>query len=329
MFRSQKDDCHHKPLSSLMSKDFVSLKDDMLVSDALDFIRDNSTDDKIVYYYVTDYDDVLTGVVSTRKLLTAPLEQKIKDIKDTRVRYVPTNSTVIDLWELFIFHKYLAMPVVDKNRKLVGIVDITLFTDSVLDIIEREQTDDIFETIGFKLSQVRNASSLKVFRYRFPWLTATIISGIISAIMVSKYELVLSHSIILAFFLTLVLGLGESVSMQSMTVTLQGFRNITPTLGWYIRALFREIRVAFLLGLGSGILVFSAIMIWQGSLLIAAVIGGSIVLSLTVACLIGLTIPAMLHLMKLDLKIASGPLTLALADIFTIIIYFGIAAYLL
>ena len=319
----------YMPVSELMKTEFISLDISMSVREALDFIRNNTIDEQIVYFYVTDNSGHLKGVVSTRSLLLEPFEKTIKEIMKTRVRSVPLESTIIDLWSEFIFHKYLALPVVDKDHHLVGAVDITAFTENVSDVMERDVTDQIFETIGFKLSQVRDASVFKVFRYRFPWLTATITSGIISAIMVSKFELVLSETILLAFFLTLVLGLGESVSMQSMTVTIQALKNIHPTLEWYAKAIFKELKTALALGVGSGLLVFSAIVIWQRELFVAGVIGGSIVLSLTMACLLGLSIPALLHLLRWDLKIASGPLTLALADLVTIIIYFGIASFFL
>lgn len=322
-------DYYYQPISNLMRSAYISLDCEMTVGDALEYIRKHSGDDQIVYYYVTDMDNVLKGVIPTRRLLTSDLDKKLEDVIDRRIKFIPQEAALMDVWEMFIFHKYLALPVVDNEKHLVGVVDVSLFTDNISDILERNRPDDVFETIGFRYSQIRNASALRVFRYRFPWLTATIISGVVSAIMVSRFELVLAQSIILAFFLTLVLGLGESVSMQSMTVTIQAFRNMRPTVRWYIRSILKELQSAFMLGLASGLLVFLAIIIWQRTMLSAVVIGGSIILTITVSCLIGLTIPSVLHLLKLDLKIASGPLTLALADLFTIIIYFSVASFIL
>lgn len=319
----------YRPVSSLMSTDYLSLKIDMSVAEALEYIRQNSQDDQIVYFYVTDDDNVLKGVVPTRRLLTSSMEEKIKEIMLKRIKYVPAEASVLDVWEMFIFHKYLALPVVDKAKHLIGVINISVFTDNVADLIEHERTDDIFESIGFKLSQVRYASPIRVFRYRFPWLTASIISGIVSALMVSRYEMLLSQTIILAFFLTLVLGLGESVSMQSMTVTIQTLRNAHLTPTWYFHALWKELKTALLLGTASGLIIFLTIILWKGTLIPAAVIGGSLILTLTAACIIGFSIPATLHILRLDLKIASGPLTLALADIFTILVYFSLAGYFL
>ncbi|HRY84450.1 MAG TPA: magnesium transporter, partial [Candidatus Cloacimonadota bacterium] len=195
--------------------------------------------------------------------------------------------------------------------------------------LEREKADDVFETIGFRVSQIKGASPFKAFRYRFPWLLASIAGGTMSALMASQFEDVLAATIILSFFLTLVLGLGESVSMQSMTVTIQALRAQRPSFRWFSSELLKELGTAVLLGLGCGLLVGSTVLIWKGALLPALVIGGSLVLTLTTACLVGLIIPTALHALKLDPKIAAGPLALTISDLFTIAIYFSLAGLVL
>jgi magnesium transporter len=139
----------------------------------------------------------------------------------------------------------------------------------------------------------------------------------------------LAKSILLAFFLTLVLGLGESVSIQSMTVTIQALRAVPPTFGWYIRAVRREAGTSLLLGAACGMVVGFIVWFWRGNGLAAFSIGSSILLTLGAACFFGLSIPALLHALKLDPKIAAGPVTLALTDIFTLLFYFSLAKMLL
>jgi magnesium transporter len=139
----------------------------------------------------------------------------------------------------------------------------------------------------------------------------------------------LARSIVLAFFLTLVLGLAESVSIQSMSVTIQTLRVMEPTLRWHVRTFRREAGTAVLLGAACGLLVGIIVWVWRGSGLAAVVIGGSITLALCAACFFGLTVPSLLPAFKLDPKIAAGPLTLALTDIFTLLFYFTLAAVLL
>jgi magnesium transporter len=120
----------------------------------------------------------------------------------------------------------------------------------------------------------------------------------------------------------MVLGLNESVSTQSMSVTIQALRSARVTLRWFMNALKRELATAILLGLACGMLVGAIVWIWRNDLQGAFVIGGSIALSLVTACLFGLGVPSLLHWLRLDPKIAAGPVTLALADFFALVFYF-------
>jgi magnesium transporter len=247
----------------------------------------------------------------------------------TRIVAIPSTATLLEACELFALHKFFAFPVIDEQHRIVGMVDVNLFTEEVLDLAEGEPPDDLFEALGFRVAQVRDASPLKAFRYRFPWLLASIASGTACALLARAFETTLAQSILLAFFLTMVLGLGESVSMQSMTVTIQALHATRPTLRWYLRTLNREISTALLLGMSCGIVVAAIIWLWQGHVRAALSIGGSIVLSLFTACLIGLSIPSLLHALRLDPKIAAGPIALALADVLTLFFYFAMATWLL
>jgi magnesium transporter len=219
--------------------------------------------------------------------------------------------------------------VVDPQRRIVGVVDVGLLSSEAFDIAEREQTEGLFESIGFRVSQVREASPARAFRFRFPWLLATIGSGTLCALLASAYEVTLARSIVLAFFLTMVLGLAESVGIQSMTVAIQALRATRPTLKWYVQAFKREAGTAVLLGGACGLLVGFIVWAWRGAGLAALAVGGSIALALCAACFFGLSVPAMLHALKLDPKIAAGPVTLALTDISTLLFYFSLAALLL
>jgi len=206
---------------------------------------------------------------------------------------------------------------------------VSLFTDEVFDIAEREQMEGVFEAIGFRVSQVRGASPLLAFRYRFPWLLTTIVSGTFCALLAGAFKMTLAKSLVIAFFLTMILGLGESVGIQSMTVTIQALRNQKPTRRWYLLTLRREITTALFLGGACGLLVGLIVYIWQHNESAAFVVGTSVGFCLCAACITGLSVPTLLHALKLDPKIAAGPITLALADIFTLLFYFSLAKYFL
>jgi len=312
-----------------MRKDVATLQEKLTVQQALDLIRQRGVGEKIVYFYVVDEEDKLAGVLPTRRLLTASLDQRLHDIMIKRVVAIPHTATVLDACESFLMYKYLAFPVVDAQRKILGIVDVALFAEEVLDIAEREKTDSVFEAIGFHMTKLRDASPFRAFRVRFPWLLASIFTGTMCALLASAFEVTLAKSIILAFFLTLVLGLGESVSVQSMTLTIQALQSMRPTFRWYLQTFQREAATAFLLGIASSLVVAFIVWFWRGSMIAAVSIGSSVFLALCTACIFGLSVPTVLHALKLDPKIAAGPITLALTDVSTLLFYFSVAALLL
>jgi len=326
---AQDTDHLHLPVMTVARKDFTKLRQDLTVQEALDSIRRQGLGEKIVYFYVVDDYDRLTGVLPTRRLLTSALDRPLAELMITRVIAIPQTATVMDACDLFILHKFLAFPVVDEKRRIVGLVDVNVFTEEVFDVAKRERWDEVFQTIGFRVSQVRDASPLRAFRFRFPWLTATIGSGTLCALLASGYEVTLAKSLVLAFFLTLVLGLGESVSIQSMTVTIQALRSMQPTFRWYARAFRREAFTAIMLGTACGGMVGLIAWLWRGEGLPAVAIGTGILLTISAACFFGLSVPVILHALRLDLKISAGPITLALTDIFTLLFYFSVAAFLL
>lgn len=316
-------------ISKFASTDFTALSQGITVAEALDQIRERGVAQQIIYFYVVDAEQRLAGVVPTRRLLAAKPGEKIGDIMISRVVTIPETATVLEACEMFLLHKFLAFPVVTAERHMTGVVNVGMFTEEALGLSERAHLDDVFERIGFRVAEVQNASPVKAFRLRFPWLAATLGGGICCAMLAGYYETTLATSIILAFFLAMVLGLSESVSAQSVTVTAEALNRRTPDRVWLMRALRKEFLTALMLGSSCGTVVTLVAWLWRGDGAAALVIGGSIAVSMVMACLIGLTVPAVLHRFKLDPKIAAGPVSLAAADIFTLLIYLNVAKFTL
>jgi len=320
-------------------KDFPLLHAEMTVGQALERIRREGVGERVIYFYAVDEEQRLVGVVPTRRLLTAPLETALREVMVRRVVAVPAKATVLDACEFFVLYKFLAFPVVDEQRRIVGVIDANLFAEEVLEAGDTQDRSgsrgvvpigpEFFEALGFHLEQIRGASAWRAFRFRFPWLLVTVTGGTLSAILAGFFETTLAGTLIIAFFLTMVLGLNESVSMQSMSVTIHALRSVNVTWDWLAAAFRRELATALLLGVSCGFVVCVIAWVWRDDLPAAVVIGGSIALSLVTACAFGLAVPSLLHRFNLDPKIAAGPVTLALADFIALVIYFTSASLVL
>ncbi len=318
-----------QPVVRYARGDFTALKHDITVAEALDALRKQDLGERIVYFYVVKDDEQLVGVLPVRRLLMAAPDKRVRDVMLSRVVALPENATVLEACELFAMHRFLALPVINAQRKIIGVVDVTLFTEEIFDLTERDRMNELFEAVGLRAAAMRESRPLAAFRYRFPWLLATVTSGVVCALVAGVFETVLLQAIILTFFLTVVLGLGESVSIQSLLMTIRTLHGRRPTWRWFASALKREIPTALLLGGACGLVVGAVAWYWRGVPVPSAVIGGSIIGAMTIACCWGVSVPAVLHALRLDPRIAAGPLTLALTDISTLAIYFSTAAWLL
>ncbi|MBE0537524.1 MAG: magnesium transporter [Phycisphaerae bacterium] len=316
------------PLAAHLHKDMVTLREDLTAADALAQLRRTNLGEKIAYLYVLDSDDRLIGVLPVRRLLAGEPGTTIKAIMLSPVVSVPASSSVLDACEVLLNRRLLALPVVDSANKLQGVIDLSQFTDEVL-TSTRRQRENAFQLIGVHVAWGRRVSAWRSFRERFPWLMCNMTSGIICALIASRFELLLSQFVLLAMFLTVVLALGESVSMQSMTITLQGL--LGRQTGWrqILVSARKEFITSALLAMACGSIIGLTALLWRGHLLPALAVAGGIALSVITGCLLGVAIPTAIHKLKIDPKVAAGPIVLASTDIATLIFYFSMARWLL
>jgi magnesium transporter len=318
-----------EPVSRYMRKNFIALKQDETVGQVLKSLRSHGNTSEILYLYVTDEQDRLVGVVPVRRVLTSDPQVKVSSIMATPPVSVPAAQTVLRACELLSEHRFLALPVVDDANRIIGIVDINLFTDEVVSIAQQRQVDNVFQLIGVHISLERAVSSWASFKGRFPWLLCNVTSGIICAFIASRYELLISRVIVLAMFITVVLALAESVSIQSMTLTLQVFLQQRVSWQRIFTAVRKEILIAAMLGAGAGTVVGATAFFWKGDFGEGLAIAASIWLSMMTACLLGVIVPTAVRSLRVDPKVAAGPIVLASVDIATILFYFTTTALLL
>ena len=316
----------HEPILPLAQPPRVVLKPEQTIAQALESIRASADAGSIHYFYVVDDNNKLIGVVPTRRLLMTAPEKIVGEIMVDNVVAIPDWATVLIASEYFATRRLLAFPVVNSGGQLLGVVDVGLFTDEVIDLAKRTY-DDIFQLIG--VHGTAQQSPWYAFRDRFPWLLCNIAGGLLAAFIASRFEHLLERVVVLSLFIPIVLALGESVSMQALTLTLQGLTDGPIVWKRLFAALWKEFKTAMLLGLGCAAVVGLVVFAWRGQVEVAASIFMAITLSMIVACLLGVAIPAVLRALKADPGIAAGPVVLAAADVVTLLLYFGIGARLL
>jgi len=329
MKRAQ-EDFNALPVDSYMHDNFVALDESTTVEQSLTRIRGIPDDGRVMYYYTKDAQGRLTGVVPARTLLTAAPGETLSAVSKKDIVTVNAGSTMREVAEVFANHRYLSLPVVDHADRVIGVVDLKPFTNKDIDVSDKALLEEIFQTIGIRVSKILAAGPLRTFGYRFPWLLSTLFSGIACAMLVGAFEQTLSRNIILAFFITLVLALGESLAIQSMSIALQRLHQQDAMRARkYFGLLAKEASVGLLLGASCGAVAFLISAVWKNQLWGSVAIGVSITLSIVVAACLGLSVPLLLRALRKDPRIASGPLVLAATDVCTILIYMSISRLML
>jgi magnesium transporter len=316
------------PVTAHVHRDYVTLRAEHTVGQALAELRQRQPSGRILYFYVVDDQERLVGVVPTRPLLLNCEDRPLRELINTKVIAVPAEATVLEACEFFVMHRLLAFPVVDAQRRLVGVVDIDLYTREMADLERREGNDDLFQLIGVYTSP-GPVSPITSFRQRFPWLLTNIAGGLLAAWLSGFFEAELNKVVTLALFIPVVLALAESVAIQSVSLTLGFLHMGRPRWSDLLPRVSGEVFTGGLLGLSCGLVVALVALAWLGLPTVAISILGGILVGVTAAACAGVTIPAVLKLLHLEPSVAAGPIALASADLVTLLAYFSLARYLL
>jgi magnesium transporter len=322
----------NEPVSKHISRDFTTLYPHWTVAEALDHMRKFPPPGRIIYFYVVDEEMRLQGVVPTRRLLLSAPETPVRDVMIREVVTIPAEATVLEACEFFTLYRLLAFPVVEASRRLVGVVDVDLYTEELAETGETGPSasrDDLFQLIGVRLTAAQQTRPLRAFRGRFPWLLCNIGGGTLAAILAEIYvtELNWNHAV-LALFIPVVLALAESVAIQSVTLALDALRGVVPTWHDLARRLRFEGATGLLLGVATGLLVAGLAAAWQGLPILFLIVLGGIGVGVTGAAVSGLAVPFILRLLRRDPQLAAGPIALACADVLTLLAYFNLARLL-
>lgn len=307
----------------LMLPEFVALPAETTAEEALITLRERSDDLEMAnYIYVLDDGGRLEGVLSLRKLVTAPPHRRIREIMETDVIAATPDTDQEQVARLVADYGFLAVPVVDEERKLLGIVTV----DDVIGVLQEEAQEDLLKMAGAGAPVTESEGFVRHARNRFPWLLASCAGGIASALVMGAFEKTLAAHHFFALFLPIILGMSGNVGTQSATVTVRGLAlgEIAPG-DRTLKTLRRELLIGLTLGIIYAIVVgiIAAVMGDVPSNGIA--IGLSMALGMTMASTIGTVVPLLLARMRVDPAVATGPFVTTSLDLIGVAIYFGVS----
>ena len=312
----------------LMSFDVFSLTESTKVIDAITSIQNYKQAEMVFYLYVTDENSHLSGVVSLRDLVTAPPNSTLKSFMEDDVVFVTSDTDQEEVAKLVSKYNLLAIPVIDSDRTLLGIITV----DDVVDVIREEATEDFLQMAGIgKDREILMKSTFDNVKLRLPWLFASWIGGTIAAYIIGTFEPFLESMIALAAFIPVIIGMGGNVGTQSSTIIVRGFATGRLELSKVGIVIWKEMRVGLILGIFYGLLlgIVSMFQFINAPSELGFVLGLSICVSMIIATSIGTLVPIFLRKLDIDPAIASGPFVTTAIDILGILAYFLIAISLM
>ncbi|MBT9141290.1 MAG: Magnesium transporter MgtE [Dehalococcoidia bacterium] len=313
----------------IMATEFISFPENMTVEETIRRLREIAPEAETVYYvYVVDEEARLIGVLSLRELIVSPDGTRLSEIMRKNVVHVAVDLDQEEVARLVSKYDLLAVPVVDDDQRLLGIVTV----DDILDVLEEEVTEDIYRRVGVaELESVDlvGASVSSLLRRRLPWLLITLVGGLIVGSVIQAYEEALMAVAALVFFIPVIMDMGGNVATQSSTVFVRGVATGEIERSEMWGYFFREIRVALIMGVVCGVTASLAAGMWQADPILGAVVGIAMFSTVTFAAIIGTLVPLILSRMGVDPAYASGPLVTSIKDATGLLIYFSIAVHLM
>ncbi len=323
----------HSRVAEHLSPADTAFNENLTVGELLQWIQAEGDPNTISYFYTVDDKGRLQGIVSTRDLLFSRSDASLKEIASSSVSSLRAEESVEEALKEMDQYKLLALPVLDSEGMLLGVFSVPFDEPIVFDKVptaEERMAQDVFQLVGMTVEQGSLISSRKEWRLRMPWLLCNLFAGIVCALIASHFEFLLASVVVVSVFIPLVLTLGESVAMQSMTLSMSLLRAGPVPWSQVGSRAWRELKTSLLLSLSCSVLVgivyFSFFEGGNGALLAISL---SLIISMAIATVIAALVPLVLHLLKLDPTVAAGPIVLMVADISVTAIYLTTAMMIL
>ncbi len=314
---------------SIMTIEYVDLKKYMTVEDAFTRIRRTGVDKETIYIcYVTDENRKLLGIVTVKDLLLSEKNAKIFEIMDTNIISANTLEDKEIVAEKFRKYDLLALPVVDQENRLVGIVTI----DDAMDVLQDENTEDIEKMAAITPTDkpYLKMSVFETWKKRFPWLLLLMVSATFTGKIITHFEDALQSYVVLTAFIPMLMDTGGNCGGQSSVTVIRGLSLGDITFRDTFRVIWKEFRVAFLCGVSLALVNFGKmLLIDRVSVMVAAVVCVTMVLTIILAKFIGCTLPILAKRLHFDPAVMASPFITTIVDALSLLIYFRVASMIL
>lgn len=312
---------------ALMSSEYAVIHTGMSASEAINLLRNTAPDKETIYHaYVIDSDQKLVGAVSLRNLITAMPGTPVDSLIATGLVTARTDTPQEEVARLIARYDLLALPILDQDERLVGIVTY----DDAMDVAEAEATEDIHKgaTVGKLDTKLKNATAFSLYRSRVHWLVILVFANIFTGAGIAYFEETISQHIALLFFMPLLVASAGNAGAQSATLMVRGMATGDVSVADWGRLLGKETLVASALGVTMAVAVMVVGFLRAGPE-IAAVVAITMITVVMIGSLIGMLLPFLLDKLKIDPATASMPLITTIADVSGVLIYFSVATALL
>ena len=310
----------------LMALEFVAVKADVTVGDAIKTVREEGKEVENLYYiWVTDDFQRLVGVISLKDLVLEPEDRKISKIMNPDVISVEADTDQEEVANIVRRYDLVNIPVVDDQFRLVG----RITHDDIIDVIEEEVDEDMSLMAGVIDQEVTEESTIKISRARLPWLVAALFGGVFAAVVINQFEASIEAMISLSFFFPVVMAMGGNTGTQAATVVVRGLATGDIGLVNIGKRLWMELRVALINGVICGGILGVIVGFWVGDYRLGLIVNTALFLIIVLSGLIGAAVPLILKRFNVDPALAAGPFVTTSNDILSLLIYLGLTTLFL
>lgn len=308
---------------AIMTTEYVSVEAHQTIRSAMAILKSKAAEAETIYYiYVVDPAERLVGVISLRELITHDDDELVSEVMGDRPVSVNVTDDQNDVAKTIRDYNFLAVPVIDNDEYLLGIITV----DDIIDVIDEEAESDYSGLAGVDVGE-QSENPFVAASKRLPWLITLLFLGMGTATLISRYEVLVSEASILAVFISLITGTAGNAGTQSLAVAVRKLADKDDKNKGFGSLILSEVLTGIVTGLTTGVTIFIVIGIWKQNFILGFVVGIAMFFAIIVANLAGSLIPILMDRIGFDPAVASGPFISTLSDLTSVLIYFNIAAY--